>query len=143
MSGCLICRYVDECRTGRSERFVYEFEHSVLTVGEHQFFEGYCVLLLKEHVRDLHELAQPVRRAFFDETMAATEAIVKAYQPWKMNHASYGNAQPHLHWHLFPRYEDDPDRTANPWTHQDRFALHTTSTEAAAKVRDRLLPYLG
>jgi diadenosine tetraphosphate (Ap4A) HIT family hydrolase len=133
---------VDDCREGKHPRFVHEFAHSYLTVGEHQFFEGYCVLLLKDHVRDLHEIPEPTRTELFGELMQATEAIARAYEPWKMNHASYGNAQPHVHWHIFPRYEGDPDLKNTPWTNQDRFNEFATTPETAARVRERLLPFL-
>lgn len=141
--GCLICQYTEECRQGANPRLVHEFEHSYLTVGEHQFFEGYCVLLFKEHVRDLHELSAEVSAAFYEELMVATRAIAQAYGPAKMNHASYGNAQPHLHWHIFPRYANDPDREKSPWLHQDEFGSHVTTAEQAAEVRNRLLPFLS
>ena len=37
------------------------------------------------------------------------EAAFKAFQPKKMNYELLGNADNHLHWHLFPRYETDPE----------------------------------
>ncbi len=33
----------------------------------------------------------------------------------------HGYAEPHVHWHIFPRYEDDPNLTSNPWLHAHRF----------------------
>ena len=36
-------------------------------------------------------------------------AIETAFRPHKLNYELLGNQVPHLHWHLFPRYADDPD----------------------------------
>ncbi len=139
---CSICTRIEAIRRGESPNLVHEFANSYLVVGDHQFFAGYCVLLLKPHVRELHETPQPVRGQLFDELMTATEAIVRAYRPWKMNHASLGNQDPHVHWHLFPRYESDPDRRAHPFLHADEFAKHPTmpdlAREVAVKVRGQL-----
>ncbi|MEO7995076.1 MAG: HIT family protein [bacterium] len=103
---------------------IHEFPHSLWVVGDHQFYKGYTLLLLKEHVRDLHELPRAVQLAYFDEVMQATDVIVKLYQPAKMNYSCYGNLDPHLHWHLFPRYTDDPDRQGLPWQHAAEFGNH-------------------
>jgi len=27
------------------------------------------------------------------------------FQPWELNFSCYGNAEPHVHWHIVPRYE--------------------------------------
>ncbi len=35
-------------------------------------------------------------------------AINKALKPDKMNYELLGNAIPHLHWHVVPRYHSDP-----------------------------------
>lgn len=32
-----------------------------------------------------------------------------------MNFACYGNAEPHVHWHIVPMYEDDPHPRKDPW----------------------------
>jgi diadenosine tetraphosphate (Ap4A) HIT family hydrolase len=35
-------------------------------------------------------------------------ALRKSLAPVKMNIASLGNLTPHLHWHVIPRYVEDP-----------------------------------
>jgi diadenosine tetraphosphate (Ap4A) HIT family hydrolase len=139
----LICDRVGTWRAGENPYFVHEFEHSLLVVGDHQFHRGYCLVLLKEHVRELHELNPDVQGQLWQEVMQAGRAVVRAFQPWKMNYACYGNAEPHVHWHLFPRYDREPDHTRNPWLHSARFKDHRISQESAeqlaARVRSSLL----
>jgi len=43
-----------------------------------------------------------------------TRAIEAEYTPLKMNLMFLGNAMPHLHAHLIPRYRDDPDAGGPP-----------------------------
>jgi diadenosine tetraphosphate (Ap4A) HIT family hydrolase len=38
----------------------------------------------------------------------AGAAIASVFQPIKMNSQLLGNAIPHLHWHIVPRYYGDP-----------------------------------
>jgi len=36
------------------------------------------------------------------------EAVYKAFLPRKLNYELLGNSEAHLHWHIFPRYQNDP-----------------------------------
>jgi diadenosine tetraphosphate (Ap4A) HIT family hydrolase len=135
---CLICKRVEWWRRGENPYFVREFEHSILVVGDHQFHRGYCLVLLKEHVRELHELDPLVQGGLWQEVMCAGQAVVRAFQPWKMNYACYGNAEPHVHWHLFPRYDTEPDHTRNPWLHCDQFKQHRVTHDAARQLVERV-----
>ena len=139
---CMICDQVQLWRDHENPYFIHEFKHSIFVIGMHQFHPGYSLILLKEHVRELHELAPSVQTALFQEVMAATAAIVRVFQPWKMNHACYGNAEQHVHWHMFPRYDTLPDHRRNPWRHADEFGSQTidaqTAQELALRVRSNL-----
>ncbi|MFN0085556.1 MAG: HIT family protein [Blastocatellia bacterium] len=131
---CYICGRVEAWRNGENAHFIHEFEHSIMVLGEHQFHPGYSLLLLKEHRRELHELAPEAQAGLFQELMIATQAIVRAFQPWKMNHSCYGNAQPHVHWHLFPRYDTLPDHQNHPWLHAAEFDTHIVDIEEARRL---------
>jgi diadenosine tetraphosphate (Ap4A) HIT family hydrolase len=134
---CYICERIQLWRYGQNPSFIHEFEHSIFVLGEHQFHRGYSLILLKSHIRELHELQTEVQSALFQEVMTATNALVRTFQPWKMNHACYGNAEPHIHWHLFPRYDSMPDHTSNPWLHASEFKDHVIGlTETRRLIRD-------
>lgn len=139
---CLICVRVAAWHRNANPYVIAAFEHSIFVVGDHQFHRGCCLVLLKDHVRELHELPPEVQAALWQEVMRAGQALVRTFHPWKMNYACYGNAEPHVHWHLFPRCETDPDRTNHPWLHADRFKEHTITHEQAramaAGIRENL-----
>ena len=40
---------------------------------------------------------------------------LQAFSPHKLNYELLGNQVPHLHWHLFARSADDPNRLAPVW----------------------------
>jgi len=139
---CKICGHLALCQTGRSPYLIHEFEHSIFVIGDHQYHRGYAQVILKQHVIELHELEPSVQVAHFQEVMIATDALVKTFQPSKMNHACYGNLDPHLHWHLFPRYTSNPDHQKQPWLHAAEFPNHrideSRARELAARVRAHL-----
>ena len=120
MQDCEGCRRA--ALAGRDPLFIAELGESLLFLGDHQFFPGYCVLLAKAHFRELHEMPAAPSRALNDDLMRASRALDAAFQPWKLNLASLGNVVQHVHWHLMPRYESDPDRLQHPWLNMKAFA---------------------
>lgn len=141
---CLMCQRVALLLKDDAHPFlIHEFQHSVFVVGENQFFRGYSLLLLKNHVRELHELEPKVQSTLFAELIIAGRAIADAFEPWKMNYSCYGNAVPHIHWHLFPRYDSDPNREQVPWFYASEFEKHLIEEPAAqnlaAEIRAKLI----
>ncbi len=112
----LICERVDMCQRGENPFLIEEFEHSYFVIGDHQFYPGYSLLLYKEHVRELHELSEDVHLGLSRELYRANQAIYQAFQPWKVNNMSLGNKDEHVHWHIVPRYEEDPYHNGLPYT---------------------------
>lgn len=134
----MICERLAWWRAGENPYFIAEFPYTVLVVGDHQYFPGYCVLLLKEHKRDLHELTPEVQVSMFGDLMRATDAVVKTYQPDKMNHACLGNAVPHNHWHIMPRYASEPSYLSHPFSHAAEFNNHLINAETAREIAARI-----
>jgi diadenosine tetraphosphate (Ap4A) HIT family hydrolase len=111
----LICERVALAREAQNPHLIAEMEHTYFVVGDHQCFKGYALVLLKQHVREPFELTPNAQREHFVEVMRAAKAIHETFAPAKLNFSCYGNAEPHVHWHIVPRYEDDPNRDGDPW----------------------------
>ena len=79
-----------------------------VTGAEGQAFPGFCRVIWNTHIKELTDLA-PADRLKFMEVVFQVEASLRAsLAPHKMNVASLGNLTPHLHWHVIPRFADDP-----------------------------------
>jgi diadenosine tetraphosphate (Ap4A) HIT family hydrolase len=112
---CGICGLIERCRAGNFADFVAELPHSYVILGDAQFYRGYCVVLAKCHFSEIHLMPPDEARALFDETVAVGRAIATATRPLKLNYECLGNLEPHIHWHIFPRFETDPMRAAPVW----------------------------
>jgi diadenosine tetraphosphate (Ap4A) HIT family hydrolase len=140
---CVLCENIALWKSGQNPYIIAELEKTILVVGDHQFHRGYCQLLLKDHVREHHELSATDQQMVFSELMVAERAIVDTFDPWKMNLASFGNVVPHIHWHLIPRYADDPDRFLHPWHKEVAFKDHRTTVETALELASAIRQNLG
>ena len=96
------------------------------------------MLLLKEHIRELHELTPLIQVELFQELMQAGRTLVDTFNPWKMNYSCYGNVDPHIHWHLFPRYNTEPDHLNHPWLHAAKFKDNLIDSDTARELGDRI-----
>ena len=147
-SSCLLCQKVatlievSDIEKRQNLFFIHEFKHSVLLLGEHQFFLGYCQLVTKAHYREMSDIPEKLRIEFFQEMMIVHQLIEKTFSPHKMNLSSLGNVVDHIHWHFFPRYKDEPHLLDPPWGHQDKFPQHLISSEAARSLVEKMKEHL-
>jgi diadenosine tetraphosphate (Ap4A) HIT family hydrolase len=70
---------------------------------------GYTLVIWRgRHVVEPTDLAIEEASGYWLEVLEVARALQKYYRPLKMNYETLGNAVPHLHTHLVPRYLEDP-----------------------------------
>ncbi|MGA7871758.1 MAG: HIT family protein [Candidatus Binatus sp.] len=106
---------IDRIDAGAFPDFIAELKSSYVILGDQQFYRGYCVLLSKAHATELYLMPADDARLLFDEMRLTAEAVAAVVKPWKMNYECLGNSEPHVHWHLLPRYETDEMRRGPIW----------------------------
>ncbi len=117
---CPFCKKLAELDSLPSHEVVWQFPHSVALLGPWQYYQGYCVLISRRHATELSQLTEEERRTFLDEMCLLARVIEDCFQPRKLNYELLGNQVPHLHWHLFPRYDHDPEKLKPVWLAIDR-----------------------
>lgn len=139
---CPLCDRVEKTRNQTYPYLIHEFKNSYLMLGEHQFFQGYSVLVSKDHYREMTDIPEPKRSEIFQEMMLASKAIELAFNPKKMNMCSLGNVVDHVHWHFFPRYASDPQFFDPPWLRMKEFENAKVSPETALINIQKIKKYL-
>lgn len=82
---------------------------STLYLFRDQRFRGYSLLAFDgRHATALEELNDSEYQAYMGDLRTAAQALRRALKPDHMNYECLGNSSPHLHWHIVPRYKDDP-----------------------------------
>lgn len=110
----------------------------VLRLCRDQFSRGYCILISNEHGPEPHSIERP--GDYFADVTRAGAAIEAACGADKMNYLTLGNAVPHLHTHLIPRYYGDPEPGRPYLTGPDPILLADEADyeELAAAIRLKL-----
>lgn len=133
---CLLCRFLQPRRLPARYVVVHHFPRSVALLHPKQCYPGHCELWLKHHARELFQLSQAVRTDFLNEMTLLAQAIHDTLTPRKINYELLGNVAPHLHWHVIPRYPDDPLPQSTVWVNP-RYTSPTRKTfmPRAQKIR--------
>lgn len=108
MTDCFVCDRISLIKNNKNKYFVMEMQSGYVVLCDFQYFHGYTVFLSKTHVNELHELKNNERQLFLKEMAIVAKAVIKAFRPKKLNYELLGNSDSHLHWHLIPRYGNDP-----------------------------------
>lgn len=140
---CGICSMIEGIRAGIFPEWVAELPRSWLILGDAQFYRGYCILLAKRHVTELHAMPRGEAHELLDEILAVGRTLAEVLKPLKLNYECLGNQEPHVHWHIFPRYLDDPMRLAPVWQRPEaeRKVLleHGARSDLIAAIRSELI----
>lgn len=71
-------------------------------------YPGFCRVIWNAHVREMSDLAAADRAHCMAVVFGVEQALRKLMRPDKINIASLGNMVAHVHWHVIPRFRDDP-----------------------------------
>lgn len=137
---CSLCQRVTLTQEKKYPYVIHEFNQSYLMLGEHQFYKGYCVLVAKNHYKEMTDMPSLMQTEMFQEMMKVSKILEMHFQPTKMNLCSLGNVVPHVHWHFFPRYSDDPQFKDPPWLRIQQFESAKVTPEEVRELIETLKP---
>ena len=104
-----------QARSGGVSRRVALLPTAVAVLGNDQYYPGYTLVIARRHATELYHLPDTESTAYFQDMLRVARAIDRAFSPRKMNYELLGNTVAHLHWHLFPRYANDPNPARPTW----------------------------
>ncbi len=139
-----IHRMVERCRAQQHPAVVSKLESGWVIMGERQVLGGYCLLLPDPVVAHLNVLTGAGRARFLEDMALAGDAVQYCTGATRINYALFGNVEPALHAHIFPRRADEPaaTRTAHPWA-LDWNAAPPYSEAVHGELKRRIGGYLA
>lgn len=112
-----IHRRVLACRAGADPALIVRMPTGWAVMGDPQVLRGYCLLLPDPVVPHLNALAPSAQVAFLADMARLGQATQDVTGALRINYALFGNLEPALHAHVFPRLAAEPEalRAAHPW----------------------------
>jgi diadenosine tetraphosphate (Ap4A) HIT family hydrolase len=109
MSECVYC-------TTDAGEMIWHNESCRVILAPEPLYPGWCRVVWTKHVTELTDLSVADRTTLMEVVFAVEEGLRKLLNPKKVNAASLGTIVPHLHWHMIPRFVDDPTYPQPVWT---------------------------
>lgn len=101
---------------------------------------GFCRVILNAHVKEMTDLGEAERARLMGVVYEVERALRELLAPDKINLASLGNLVPHLHWHLIPRFADDPHFPNPVWGARRREGARALPAGFVRAMQKRLAP---
>jgi diadenosine tetraphosphate (Ap4A) HIT family hydrolase len=112
---CSACTRIARIRDGKNPDFIATLSESHVTLADEQAYRGYCLLLLKDHHDHLDHLPLERQVRLWEDVTQVAAAVRSRLEPVRLNYACLGNYVTHVHWHVIPRYADDPEPQHPIW----------------------------
>ena len=87
--------------------YICDLTQTRLYLFKEQSHPGRVIVANKDHVRDITDLSDEERNAFFADVAHVSRAIQKAFNPDRINYGAYNDKGIHLHFHLVPKYDGE------------------------------------
>jgi diadenosine tetraphosphate (Ap4A) HIT family hydrolase len=140
----VIHRMVERCRAADYPPAAARLRSGWVVMGERQILTGYCLLLPDPVVPHLNALRSDLRAQFLSDMAAIGDALLAITEAVRINYAMFGNVDPALHAHIFPRRSAEPEstRTVQPWA-LDWSAAPPYSEAVHGDLKRRLAEHLA
>jgi diadenosine tetraphosphate (Ap4A) HIT family hydrolase len=139
---CFACDRIAQIRRGENPHFIAELAESYVVLADEQAYNGWCILLLKDHHEHLASLSLRRQSRLWEDVAKVAAAMTRELEPARINYECLGNELHHIHWHVIPRYANDPAPQEPVWmrSRDERHVILTPDHEAAlvAKLRRAL-----
>ena len=114
-----IHRRVEACRAATDPTCIARLASGWAVMGDPQVLPGYCLLLPDPVVPHLNAMQPAAAAAFLADMARLGQAVLEVTGAIRVNYAMFGNLEPALHAHVFPRFDAEPPefRTAHPWAY--------------------------
>jgi len=136
---CLACDRIAQIRRGENPHFIAELAESYVVLADEQAYNGWCILLLKDHHEHLASLSLQRQMRLWEDVAKVAAAMTREFKPVRINYECLGNELHHIHWHVIPRYVNDPAPQAPVWmrSREERHVILKPDDEAALVARLR------
>jgi len=114
----------EKCSLCRLERgLIAEDDHWAMALNDNQASLGRVFFALKRHETDITRLTQEERDALWRFVARAKQALTALFTPDHYNYMFLMNIDPHVHFHIFPRYAESRRFSGHTFT-DERFGGH-------------------
>lgn len=104
-------------------------------------YPAFTRVIYQKHVKEMSDLNPTQRHLLMDFVYLVEEVQREILEPVKINLAQFGTMVPHLHWHIIPRFKEDPHYPDAVWSTAKPELNHETINDYLNKQKKLLHRY--
>lgn len=112
------CAFCTILRNKQNPTWVVDLTYGSIFLNLNQSYWGRCLYVPFEHYRDLSVIDHEDYMNYNHEVLLASNTIRNSVKADLVNIAMLGNKVAHVHWHIIPRFENDPNWGNPPWPNE-------------------------
>ncbi|PHY05472.1 MAG: diadenosine tetraphosphate hydrolase [Alcaligenaceae bacterium] len=98
-------------------------------------YPGFTRVIWTAHVVEMTDLTAAEQTELLRVVLLVEQVQRTELKPAKVNLAAFGNVVPHLHWHVIPRWQDDPHFPQAVWAALPQADAHAQAAQEVRRVR--------
>lgn len=105
------------------------------------YYPAFTRVIYQSHIKEMSELSPTQRHELMDFVYLVEEVQREVLEPAKINLAQFGTMVPHMHWHIIPRFKDDPHYPDAIWSTAKYELSHHAISDYLNKQKNLLAQY--
>lgn len=131
-ANCLLC-------TTEGGELIWQNDFARIILADEAGYPGLCRVILNAHRVEMSDLTPSERTQLMNIVWEVERIVRLCLKPHKINLASLGNMVPHVHWHIIPRWENDPHFPAPIWAETHRKPIAMATAAQLAQLKQQLM----
>lgn len=111
--------YCEECGFSLW-RYIAKIPSAHVGLYDDNRYPGRCLVVYPTHINHFEEKPQLGMYEFMESVQDVGSIIKDLTGADRINYAILGNAVPHVHAHVIPRFKTDPNINSSPWSRTDK-----------------------
>lgn len=132
-----------ELCTGTGESVLWQDSRCRVIRVDEPGYPGFCRVIWHRHVAEMTDLDDSDREHCMRVVLAVERVLRRLTAPDKINLASLGNKVAHVHWHVIPRFRDDPHFPEPVWGQRQRQEVADRPGSGTTELAAALAAELG
>ena len=122
---------------------LWQNEHLRVIDACEALYPGFTRVIWTAHVVEMTDLTAAEQTELLRVVLLVEQVQRDELKPDKVNLAAFGNVVPHLHWHVIPRWQDDPHFPQAVWAALPQADAQALAAQVARQtaVQQRLSAY--
>ncbi len=131
---CILCNEV-------GGRLIWQNDLVRIINADDTYYPAFTRVIHQAHIKEMTELSPEQRHKLMDFVYLVEEVQRQVLQPVKINLAQFGTMVPHIHWHIIPRFNEDPHYPDAIWSIAKYNQHHKPTNSYITKQQELLAHY--